>query len=163
MICQGSFMVSHGFWLYFWCSLRTPKRYSLHLYLGPTIPLGLAGRDDDDDVQVEVIIHPFAPTPYKHRIISLTPIVPLRSNCFTSSYFTQCLASLLLNPQVAWLLLQYSPATVIISPALGDTATFKKMDIYFERIFWILKKWIIFFWINDLDFEKMKIYFEWIF
>ena len=25
-------------------TLRTPKRYSLHLYLGPTIPLGLAGR-----------------------------------------------------------------------------------------------------------------------
>ena len=35
--------------------LRTRKRYSLHLYLGPTILLGLAGRrpawpsDDDDD------------------------------------------------------------------------------------------------------------------
>ena len=25
-------------------TLRTPKRYSLHLYFGPTIPLGLAGR-----------------------------------------------------------------------------------------------------------------------
>ena len=25
-------------------TLRTPKRYSLHLYLGPRIPLGLAGR-----------------------------------------------------------------------------------------------------------------------
>ena len=72
--------------------------------------------DDDDDLQVEVIIY--------HRSIisssSVTPIVPLRSNCFTSSYFTQCLASLLLNPQVAWLLLQYSPATVIISLVLGD-------------------------------------------
>ena len=31
---QGSRFVFHG----------TPKRYSLHLYLGPTIPLGLAGR-----------------------------------------------------------------------------------------------------------------------
>ena len=30
--------------------LRTPKRYSLHLYLGPTIPLGrLWPRDYDDD------------------------------------------------------------------------------------------------------------------
>ena len=26
-----------------------PKRYSLHLYLGPTIPLGLALPCDDDD------------------------------------------------------------------------------------------------------------------
>ena len=33
-------------------TLRTPKRYLLHLYLGPTIPLGLAllwPSDDDDD------------------------------------------------------------------------------------------------------------------
>ena len=33
-------MVFHGFWL---VGLRTPKRYSLYLYLGSTIPLGLAG------------------------------------------------------------------------------------------------------------------------
>ena len=29
--------------------LRTPKRYSLHLYLGPMIPLGLWPSDYDDD------------------------------------------------------------------------------------------------------------------
>ena len=71
MVYQGGFMVFHGFWLFSmvfqggfmgfawfpwifkvvsWFSqarsemLRTPKRYSLHLHLGPTIPLGLAGR-----------------------------------------------------------------------------------------------------------------------
>ena len=49
--------------------------------------------------------------------------------------------------------------------ALADTASFKKMNIVFEWIFWILKKWIIFlneysgfkkneylFWMNILDF-----------
>ena len=36
----------HGFsrWFHGFSWLRTPKRYSLHPYLGPTIPLGLAGR-----------------------------------------------------------------------------------------------------------------------
>ena len=29
-------------------TLRTPKRYSLHLYLGPTIPLGRLWPSDDD-------------------------------------------------------------------------------------------------------------------
>ena len=57
--------------------------------------------------------------------------------------------------------------------ALGDTASFKKMNIFFEWIFRILKKWIIFlneysgfwkneyfFWMNILDFEKNE-YFFW--
>ena len=45
------FIVSGGFSGFFMAPgqaqsemLRTPKRYSLHLYFGPTIPLGLAGR-----------------------------------------------------------------------------------------------------------------------
>ena len=39
--------------------LRTPKRYSLHLYLGPTIPLGLAGRNDNgDDVNDDALGQP---------------------------------------------------------------------------------------------------------
>ena len=43
IVFQGKFMVFQGSFIVFgW--LRTPKRYSLHLYLGPTIPLGLAGR-----------------------------------------------------------------------------------------------------------------------
>ena len=51
--------------------------------------------------------------------------------------------------------------------ALGDTALFEKMNILFEWIFWIFKKWIFFlneysgfkkneylFWMNILDFLK---------
>ena len=37
--------------------------------------------------------------------------------------------------------------------ALYDTALFKKINILFEWIFWILKKWI-FFLMNILDFKK---------
>ena len=81
MVFQGSrfvfhgskwvFIVFQGFRLVFrgsrWETLRTPKRYSPHLYLGPTIPLGLAGRlwpsddddeDDDDDKKEEVGCRP---------------------------------------------------------------------------------------------------------
>ena len=60
--------------------------------------------------------------------------------------------------------------------ALFDTASFKKMNILFEWIFMILKKWIIFLneysgfwkneyfvWMNILDYKKMNILFEWIF
>ena len=59
------------------------------------------------------------------------------------------------------------------SLAMFDTALFKKMNILFEWIFLILKKWIFFLmiildlkknekfvWINILDFKKMNILFE---
>ena len=52
--------------------------------------------------------------------------------------------------------------TFAVKVALGDTANFKKMNIFFEWIFGILKKWINFL-MNILDFEKMNNFFEWIF
>ena len=69
--------------------LRTPKWYSLHLYLGPTIPLGLAGRrpasdyygeggdrgddygDDGDDFQTCALI-PAKPYQSFHLALLLT-------------------------------------------------------------------------------------------
>ena len=60
--------------------------------------------------------------------------------------------------------------------ALAGTASFKKMNNFFEWIFGILKKWILFLneysgfkkneyfvWMNILDFKKMNILIEWIF
>ena len=44
--------------------------------------------------------------------------------------------------------------------ALFDTALFKKMNILFEWIFWILKKWIHFFKIQNIHSKKLFFFFK---